>query len=67
MIDDDDVDFSILASEPTTWLGAVLTIVLVVTIAVIASNNKDECAQRKCDVGHPAVVSHECMCVTESK
>ncbi len=63
MIDDDDVDFAILASNPTTGIGVIITIVLIVVLAVVASHNKEECSTRHCDHGHPALIKGQCLCV----
>jgi len=68
MIDDDDVrDFALL-SNPQTKLGAILTLIVLVVLAVIASMNDDECAQRTCPAGQtPKLMKHECLCVTIAK
>lgn len=63
MIDDDDVDFAILAFNPITGIGTVIAIVLIVALAVVASRNKDECAARHCNAGHPALIKGQCLCV----
>lgn len=67
MIDDDDVDFAILAGPGSGpgWYVA-LWLLLIVGLAAVAINNDEECTQRKCQAGQLArLLDHECVCVSE--
>jgi hypothetical protein len=67
MIDDDDVDFAILASNPTTGFGLVIVIAVVAVLAYMAHTNKVECSARHCDTGHPALIKGECLCAETAR
>lgn len=64
MLDDDDVDFFILA-QPNGggWLLGVICLIILVVMVVIVSGNKDECAKLHCEHGTPILAHHECLCV----
>jgi hypothetical protein len=37
---------------------------VVVIVAIIASQNDEDCSKRKCDAGlTPRLIHHECLCV----
>lgn len=69
MLDDDDLDFAILAA-PGWGVGIVLAVVALLGIAAIAfvvHRNHDECARRHCPDGQaPRLTSNACLCVTEA-
>lgn len=51
MLDDNDVDFAILASNPKSWLGFLLFIIIVVLLVIVVQDNKKECAAKTCPAG----------------
>lgn len=67
MIDDSDTDFALLASMGSSGIGGLILLALAIVFAVIAYQNKGECAQKHCDVGTPKLMAHECLCVTGAK
>lgn len=69
MLDDDDTDFAILMSPSDAgWIGLVISVIVIIVIAVIVAQNKDDCAARHCDDGQkPRLLKGECLCVTEAK
>lgn len=68
MMDDSDTDFAALATLSSgSGCGLIVGIVIVIIVAVIVSQNKDECAQKHCDVGTPKLMAHECLCVSGAK
>lgn len=73
MIDDDDV-FAAAVLTPSGGSGPVGCVVslacllFVIALAVIASQNKDECSKRKCEAGSkPMLLKGECLCVAQAK
>jgi hypothetical protein len=62
MLDDDDLDFALLAS-PASWLG----VIIIVIVAVLVFQNRKECSQMHCEHGTPKLAAHECLCVEVAK
>lgn len=70
MLDDDDLDFTILAAGGGGGgcLGATLALVIIIVIAVIVTQNKTECSAMKCPEGtSPKLMKNECLCVVKAK
>jgi hypothetical protein len=71
MIDDDDVEFAILASPVGEGAGcfwSVVFVLIIVALIIAAAMNNDECGKRHCpDGGRPKLLKNECLCVTEAK
>ena len=72
MIDDDDVTTAILlapigGSGPVGCFFTVLGILVVIVIAVIASNNQEECEAKQCGAGSARLLDGECVCTTVPK
>ncbi len=63
MLDDEDLDFTILVTPTGGWIITILGIIAVIIVAIIVSDNKEECAKRHCEHGSPILAHHECMCV----
>jgi hypothetical protein len=63
MIDDDDVDFAILAWPTGGWLAFVIGLVVVVVLSIIAHYNTETCEAKTCVHGKGALVNHECVCL----
>lgn len=73
MIDDDDV-FAAAVLTPSGGAGpfgcifSVVCLAIVIALAVVASQNKDECSKRKCEAGSkPMLLKGECLCVAQAK
>ncbi len=66
MLDDDDLDFAILAWPSGGWILGILGVIVIVVMAIIVSGNKDECAKRHCERGTPILAHHECLCVEKA-
>ena len=67
MLDDNDLDFSIL-SAPTHPVGCLIWLVVVVIIAFMVYGNKKECAELICPDGQTAqLLNGQCLCVTPAK
>jgi hypothetical protein len=68
MLDDDDLDFAVLASSGSGgWLGAILGLVVVVVVWYFVDQNKTECASLHCDRGTPQLMNHQCLCAEQAK
>jgi hypothetical protein len=69
MLDDDDLDFAILASPSGGgWVVFLISLAIVIVVAVIVHGNKDDCAAMHCDGGQkPKLLKGECLCVTEAR
>lgn len=69
MLDDDDLDFAILASGGGGggWLSFLLGLAVVIAVACAVSDNHRECEQKHCDRGTPVLTAHECLCVERAK
>lgn len=74
MLDDDDLDFAVLVGPVGNGSGCVgitlflISLAVIIAIAVVVSQNHDECAKRTCpERQKPVLMHHECLCVTEAK
>ena len=66
MVDDDDFDFVFWAFNPTTPLGIVVWIVVLIFLGFAVSENKEECAKLSCGNGQVAqLLDNQCLCVTK--
>lgn len=63
MLDDDDVDFVLLSSNPTSCLGVVVLIIVLAVMVYFVSQNKSECAEKHCQAGTSQLLDHRCLCV----
>jgi hypothetical protein len=64
MIDNDDVEFAILAWPAVGPWSLALGIVVIGFMAFVACENEEECAQRECGKDTKAmIVNNECVCV----
>lgn len=63
VLDDDDLDFTILACPSEGWVVSILGLMLVIFVAIAVSKNKSECAAKTCEHGSPILAHHECLCV----
>ena len=63
MIDDDDVEFTALAWPEGGLFVILLGFAVLILMCVVVSQNKDECAQRRCRTGSAVLLNHECLCV----
>lgn len=65
MIDDDDVAFAAIVGPDfvTGPVSCVFILVLLIALALIASDNKAKCETMHCAGGKPMLVKHECVCV----
>ena len=63
MLDDEDLDFTVLVT-PFNVVG----LIIVVIIAVMVWANHEECASRSCPAGQSArLLDHACLCVQAAK
>ena len=67
MIDGEDVEFAILAFNPTSIGGLIFAAVVVGLIAWAACDNAKDCAMQKCEHGVPRLVDNACLCVEAPK
>ena len=70
MIDDNDVDFAILATTSSSggcgW--SILGLILIAALAIAASMNSNECGKQTCPPGtSPRLLDHACLCVAEAR
>ena len=66
MLDDSDVDFAILISNPKSWLGLAAFIIFIVVLVIVVQGNKDECEAKTCATGQVGrLLNHECLCVSK--
>lgn len=63
MLDDEDIDFMILAWPSGGWIVALVGLVAIVIMCAVVSGNKKECAESHCSHGSGMLVEHECVCV----
>lgn len=63
MLDDDDIDFAILAWPDGGWILFVIGVIAIIVMAVIVDGNKKECAAKHCEHGVGMLANHECVCV----
>jgi hypothetical protein len=66
MIDDDDVDFAVLAWPSGGWVLAIIGAIVIIALLVVVERNKEECAAKHCDRGNPMLIKHECLCVEKA-
>jgi hypothetical protein len=74
MLDDDDLlTATILAptpggSGPVGCIATLIGLAIVIAIAVVVSQNKEECGKRTCEAGSkPMLLKGECLCVSQAK
>lgn len=68
MIDDNDLDFLVLAFNPRSLLGGIVCAVILIVVYLVVQDNHAECEAKHCPDGQkPALMAHECLCVTEAK
>lgn len=68
MVDDDDVSAWVWFVNPTTPVGLVLWLIVLVGLMVVVSGNKEDCAQKVCHAGAtPKLMENECLCVERAK
>jgi hypothetical protein len=64
MIDNDDVEFAVLAWPVMGPWSLVIGIVVIGVMAFIACGNEEECSKRECGKDAKAmIVNDECVCV----
>jgi len=62
-LDDDDLDFAILASP-----AGIIGIIIVLVILVIVLMNKSECSEKSCPEGQkPVLTENDCYCMEKAK
>lgn len=59
MFDDDDFEFVLLGAP-----GGVVGVIFIVFAFLVLHLNESDCSAMHCATGHPALVAHECLCVT---
>jgi hypothetical protein len=62
MLDNDDLDFAILAS-PASWIG----LIVIIVVLIIVLKNHDECSKMTCERGKPTLVENDCHCLEKAK
>lgn len=67
MLDENDVDLAVVSGMGAVGAFGIVFVVLAIIISIIVYDNKNECAQKKCDFGHPELVNHDCYCVEKAK
>lgn len=63
MLDDSDIDFTILAWPTGGWIIGLLGFIVVVVMVLIVTGNEKECATKHCERGTAVLMHHECLCV----
>lgn len=63
MLDDDDLEFTILAWPVGGWIITILGLVVVVWMAIKVSQNREDCSKLHCKTGSAVLMHHECLCV----
>jgi hypothetical protein len=67
MIDSDDADMVGLIGLLMPEVLGFLILAIGIAVAIIASQNEQECGERHCDHGTPKLIKHECLCVEGAK
>lgn len=63
MLDNDDLDFAILAS-PASWVG----LLIIVVVLIIVLMNHGECSEKECPNGQkPVLTENDCYCLEKAK
>lgn len=67
MIDDEDWDFMAYAS-PQTLFGAIVLIVIAVTLIYLHNKELNKCSEKHCNAGEElALIQGNCLCVKGAK
>lgn len=67
MLDDDDLDFAILAWPSGKWIVTIVGIVAIILLFMIVRGNRAECESKHCDHGVGRLINNECLCVEKPK
>ena len=69
MLDNDDLDFTILATSGNGGgcIGALLGLIVVIVVWYFVDQNRQECAELHCDRGTPQLMNHQCLCAEQAK
>ncbi len=65
-VDSSDVNFVLLAFNPTTPLGVGLWLIAIGIVLMFAASNASDCSKRHCETGVPRVIDHNCICVEKA-
>lgn len=69
MIDDSDLDFTILASGGSGGgcIRVILSLIAIGLVWYFVAQNKQECAAMHCGKGTPELMNHKCLCAEEAR
>lgn len=67
MLDNDDLDFAILAWPSEGWVIGILGVIVILILAAVVASNEDTCAKKHCERGNPVLMKHGCLCVEKAE